>query len=142
MDEIRRAALVTQCAQAVMRFYAALDAGDFAAVAAGMAPDGVWHRQGKALLGPPGVAAALAERPAGRATAHLVQNLVIDLEGEDGATARYMSLVYRNDGHEGKPPPYPLAGPLSIALYADRMRRDAEGDWLVVERRSRRLFGG
>jgi len=30
---------------------------------------------------------------------------------------------------------------LSIAAYADRLRRDEGGAWLVVERRSRRVFG-
>jgi hypothetical protein len=142
MDEVRRAALTMNCAQAVMRFYACLDAADFAGVAAGMAPEGIWHRQGKALQGPAGVAAALAERPAGRATAHLVQNLVVDLHDEDTASAQYMSLVYRNDGHEGTAPPFPLGRPLSIARYTDRMRRGADGVWLTVERRAQRIFGG
>ena len=43
----------------------------------------------------------------------------------------------------GAPPegPAPLGAPLSIAAYADRLRRDEGGAWLVVERRSRRVFG-
>ena len=143
MDEIRAAALTLACQQAVLRFYAALDASDYPAVAAAMAPEGVWHRQGKALRGPAEVRAALAERPAGRVTAHLVQNLVVDLADERNATARYMSLVYRHDAGAGAPPegPAPLGAPLSIAAYADRLRRDEGGAWLVVERRSRRVFG-
>jgi hypothetical protein len=143
VDEIRAAALTLACQQAVLRFYAALDASDYAAVAAAVAPEGVWHRQGKALRGPAEVRAALAERPAGRVTAHLVQNLVVDLADERNATARYMSLVYRHDAGTGAPPegPAPLGAPLSIAAYADRLRREEGGAWLVVERRSRRVFG-
>jgi ketosteroid isomerase-like protein len=140
MDELRRAALILGCQQSVHRFYAALDASDYEAVAACMAPDGVWHRQGKALTGPDQVRTALADRPAGRVTAHLVQNLVIDLEDERSATARYFSLVYRHDGGGGESGPAPLGQPLSISAYADRMRRDGDR-WLVVERRSRRVFG-
>jgi SnoaL-like domain len=143
VDEIRAAALTLACQQAVLRFYAALDASDYAAVAAAIAPEGVWHRQGRALRGPAEVRAALAERPAGRVTAHLVQNLVVDLADERNGTARYMSLVYRHDAGAGAPPegPVPLGAPLSIAAYADRLRREEGGAWLVVERRSRRAFG-
>lgn len=95
------------------------------------------------MRGPAEVRAALAERPAGRVTAHLVQNLVVDLADERNATARYMSLVYRHDAEAGAPPggPAPLGAPLSVAAYADRLRRDEGGAWLVVERRSRRVFG-
>lgn len=143
MDEIRAAALAFACQQAVLRFFVALDASDYETVAAAMAPEGVWHRQGKALRGPAEVRAALAERPAGRATAHLVQNLVVDLADERNAAARYMSLVYRHDAGAEAPPdgPAPLGAPLSIAAYADRLRRGERGAWLVVERRSRRVFG-
>ena len=141
MDELRAAALILGAQQAVLRFYAALDRSDYEGVASGMAPDGVWHRQGKALQGPDAVRAALQERPAGRVTAHLVQNLVIELEGEDEASARYLTLVYRHDGAADAEGPAPLGTPLSIAAGTDRLRRQ-DGAWLVVERRSRRLFGG
>ena len=106
-----------------------------------MAPEGVWHRQGRALRGPDEVLAAVRQRPPGRVTAHLVQNLVVDLMNEDEATARYLSLVYRHDGPAGADEPAPLSAPLSISAGNDRLRR-ANGEWLVVERRSRRLFGG
>jgi ketosteroid isomerase-like protein len=139
MTELEKAAAILGCQQAILRFFLALDGSDFATVAAGMAPDGVWHRQGQALVGPAAVRAALAERPPGRVTAHLVQNLVVDLEGGDAAAARYLSLVYRHDGAAGAAGPAPLDAPLGISLYTDRLCRRS-GDWLVVERRSRRLF--
>lgn len=142
MDELLWAARTLACRQAIHRFYAALDSGDFATVAAAVAPDGVWHRQGKALRGPGDVAQAMADRPAGRVTAHLVQNLVVELQDADTATARYNTLVFRHDGEAGAPPPAPLGVPLSIAAASDRLRRDpATGAWLVVERRSARVFG-
>ncbi|HWX50027.1 MAG TPA: nuclear transport factor 2 family protein [Roseomonas sp.] len=141
MDESRKAALILGCQQAVLRFYSALDAGDFAAVAAAMAPEGVWHRQGRHLRGPGEVAAALAERPAGRITAHLVQNLVIDLLDETTAEARFHSLVYRHDAGPGAEGAAPLGAPLSISRSRDRLRLEG-GEWLVVERGSTRVFGG
>jgi ketosteroid isomerase-like protein len=140
VDEIRKAALITLCAQAIARFWAALDASDHETVARSMAPEGVWHRQGKALRGPEGVRAALAERPAGRVTAHMVQNLVVELADENTATARYFSLVYRHDADRAPEGPVPLGDALSIAAVSDRLRRGADGAWLVVERRSRPVF--
>lgn len=142
MDEMLSTARMLACQQAIHRFYASLDAGDFATVAAAMAPDGVWHRQGKALRGPGDVAQAMTDRRAGRVTAHLVQNLVVDLHDGETATARYNTLVFRHDGPAGAPPPAPIGLPLSIAAAQDRLRRDAaSGAWLVVERRSSRVFG-
>ncbi len=140
MDELHRAAAILGCQQAVHRFFAALDASDYDAVAAGMAPDGVWYRQGKELKGPDQVRTALADRPRGRVTAHMVQNLVVELEDQNTASVRYFSLVYRHDGDGSAPGPAPLGQPLSIASNTDRMRRDGDR-WLVVERRSRRVFG-
>lgn len=142
MDEMLAAARSLACQQAIHRFYAALDTGDFDHLAAAMAPDGVWHRQGKALRGPGDVAEAMADRPAGRVTAHLVQNLVVDLQDGETATVRYNTLVFRHDGAAGAPAPAPIGVPLSIAAAQDRLRRDAaSGAWLVVERRSSRVFG-
>jgi ketosteroid isomerase-like protein len=140
MDELHQAARILGAQQAVLRFYAALDRSDYEGVASGMAPDGIWHRQGKALQGPDAVRAALQERPPGRVTAHLVQNLVIKLDGDHEASAHYLTLVYRHDGTAGAEGPVPLGTPLSIAEGTDRMRQQ-DGTWLVVERRSRRLFG-
>ncbi len=140
MDEVRKAALITLCSQAITRFWAALDASDYETVAKSMAPEGVWHRQGKALQGPDGVRAALAERPTGRVTAHMVQNLVVDLADENTATARYFSLVYRHDAERAPEGPVPLRDALSISAVSDRLRRGPDGVWLVVERRSRPVF--
>ncbi len=142
MDELLATARTLACQQAIHRFYAALVASDFATVAAALAPEGIWHRQGRTLRGPADVATAMAERPAGRVTAHLVQNLVIELAGAEMATARYKTLVFRHDGVPGQDGPAPIGTPLSIAAVTDRLRRDAmSGAWLVIERRSSREFG-
>lgn len=141
-DAMRRLLLKAGCREAVIRFFAALDAGRPGEVARAMAKEGIWHRQGAALQGPAGVAAALASRPAGRVTAHLVQNIVVDLDGDAEAAVHYVVLTYRHDAPAGAPDgPAPLDRPLSIAAYDDRLRRVGD-DWRVLERRSRVLFAG
>jgi len=142
MTDLEHWAAVSGCQQAIHRFYLALDGGDFDTVAACMAEQGVWHRQGRALRGPAEVRQALADRPAGRTTAHLVQNLVIDLDGPHRAAARYMTLVYRVDAAAVPTGPVPLPPPLSISLHRERLSRAADGRWLVEEKRGQRRFGG
>ncbi len=165
MDPVLRTRLTLSCHDAVIRFFGALDDGRLDDVAGAIAEDGVWHRQGKALRGPGEVAQALAARPAGRVTAHLVQNLVVDLDDDHNARVRYLVLTYRHDfpdgsGHAGDTGsagavgaagtagsaggtgaaiPAPLGAPYSIAAYEDRLRASGTR-WLVVERRSRNLF--
>jgi len=141
MTDLERWAAVAGCQQAIHGFYLALDGGDFDAVAACMADRGIWHRQGRTLQGPAEVRQALSDRPAGRTTAHLVQNLVIDLEAPDRASARYMTLVYRVDAPAVPAGPVPLPPPLSISLHHERLSRSLDGRWLVEEKRGQRRFG-
>lgn len=139
MDPVRRAILGMSCQEAVLRFFVALDAGRMDEVASAMADDGVWHRQGAELCGPHEVSRALALRPAGRVTAHLVQNLIVDLADEENATVRYLVLTYRHDASGNAANTPPLEKPLSIAAYEDRMRRSGD-TWLVQKRHSRAVF--
>lgn len=133
---------IVHCSQAIMRFYAALDAGDIEGVAGLMADDGVWHRQGKVLTGPAAVLAALRERPAGRVTAHLVNNLVIDLSADcTTATARYMLLVFRHDREPGERGTAPVEGSLlSITLTTDLWQDRAGLGWRAAHKEGRAVF--
>jgi ketosteroid isomerase-like protein len=131
---------VIGCQQAIHRFYAALDASDMDAVSLAMAEDGVWHRQGQALRGPASVRAALAQRPAGRRTAHLVQNLVVDVIDPGQAQAQFMTLVYRHDADAPVTGAAPLGAPLSISFHRERLVRGDSGVWQFAEKRSERRF--
>ena len=141
MDANLRTTLFLACHEAVLRFFAALDAGRINEVANSFAADGIWHRQGAALRGPDGVAKALAARPAGRITAHLVQNFIADFDDEATARAHYLVLTYRHDAPAASTAPGPMGIPYSIAEYDDRLCRREDGErWLVRERRSRNIF--
>jgi len=131
---------VIGCQQAIHRFYAALDASDMDTVSAAMADDGVWLRQGEALRGPDAVRAALARRPAGRRTAHLVQNLVVDVIDPGRAQAQFMTLVYRHDADAPLTGAAPLGAPLSILFHRERLVRGDSGVWQFVEKESERRF--
>ncbi|MBV6304862.1 nuclear transport factor 2 family protein [Candidimonas humi] len=66
------------CARATLSFFHALDTRRYEDVAALMARDGVWLRQGVELAGPAAVLATLRARPAARATCHVVTNLRVE----------------------------------------------------------------
>ncbi|VCU68250.1 SnoaL-like domain protein [Pigmentiphaga humi] len=142
MHDFDNAAAVIGCQQTIHRFYAALDASDFDTVAACMTGDGYWPRQGRELRGPEQVRAALADRPIGRTTAHLVQNLVVDVQGPGDAIARFMTLVYRVDLPAAAAGPAPLPAPLSISAHEEHLRRSGDGQWLIAKKSARRIFGG
>ena len=130
---------IVDCQQAVHSFYLSLDACDFKTVANLMASDGIWHRQGKELKGPLEVLQALSERPKGRVTAHMVQNLVVHIHNENQASASYLCLVYRCDLSQPSSEPAPMQ-PLSILRYDDTFVKNASGQWLLKSKRSQRIF--
>ena len=140
MDPVEKMLAIVSCEQAIHRFYTALDASDMEAVSAAMAEHGVWYRQGQALRGPGEVSAALAVRPSGRTTAHLVQNMVVDVASPTLARVDYMTLVYRHDAPEPTSEVAPLHVPLSISVHEELLECDGQGNWLVLEKRSRRKF--
>ena len=140
IDTLTELQAVIGCQQAIHRFYAALDASDMTTVSAAMADDGVWLRQGEALRGPVAVQAALARRPAGCRTAHLVQNLVVDVIDPDHAQAQFMTLVYRHDADAPLPGAAPLGAPLSISFHRERLVRTDSGAWKFLEKESERRF--
>jgi len=139
-DDIHETAAIVACLQLTSRFYMALDLADFQSVSGAFLPHGVWHRQGKLLTGPIEVMAALSHRPKGRTTAHLVQNAVVELQGGDSATVRYMTLVYRHDAESLPTLPVPLEAPLSISMNEDGLQRDPDGRWRILSKKSQRHF--
>jgi len=131
-----RNALDCQAAgQQVLAFFAALDQRRHDAVAAMMASDGVWQRQGRALVGPQAVAAALAERDPARETAHIVTNLRTESLGPGRVRVRFYLLAYesRTDGGPAD------AAPRLVAIRAcvDELVAEAAG-WRIASKTSHR----
>jgi len=140
MNKSDQVATVVDCQQAINRFFHALDGHDFAACAASIAADGIWHRKGNPLVGPDAVLADLSGRGPETVSMHMITNCVVTPTADGQADARYYALVYRCDNHVGAPgTAAPLVAPVSILIYEDRLVK-VVNDWLVAERRSRRVF--
>lgn len=120
------------CTMVMTRFFHHLDRGNYEAVAALMAEDGVWVRQGKELVGPDAVLGALRGRPADFVTRHLLSNLLVEITGDREATVAYELSVY---GRKGEEP----AHHMSILTGEDRLLR-TEAGWRIQLKKARPVF--
>jgi hypothetical protein len=139
MNQLEKSISMIECQHAIHSFYMSLDGSDFQAVSSLFASNGIWHRQGKQLVGPAAVLEALLDRPAGRVTAHMVQNVVITVIDTQSASATYLNMVYRCDRKEPSSEPAPMH-PLSILKYVDSFTKDPKGNWLLLSKTSKPIF--
>lgn len=126
-------------AKLLNRFFHCLDDGRYEEMAELMAPDGVWHRQGKALQGPAAVLAAMRERPAGLVSRHVVSNLVVDAAAEDRAEAAFYATVFAHSGAPGAQPPAPMELPFQLAVFRATALRGGDG-WRIGQLSSTPAF--
>jgi hypothetical protein len=113
-----------------------LDDGEFEAVAALFAAEGVWHRMGVPMIGPQGVLVGLRARPSDLSTRHLVTNMVVK-EAESGVTARYYVTIFEHKGAVSEAPP--IALPHAIFLSTDSLV-EAHGGWQFTSRSPKLVF--
>jgi hypothetical protein len=117
-------------AQSVIRFFRALDDREYGTLAALLAPDGVWHRQGKALHNEAEILAAMASRSATMRIHHLLTNVFAEPHGEEAEVTAYM-LVVRHDSKAEPTGPSPLTGIENIRTIRGRLRQTPQG-WRIV----------
>ncbi|TCT09439.1 nuclear transport factor 2 family protein [Paralcaligenes ureilyticus] len=124
------------CSDVTLSFFHFLDTRRYLDLAALMAPDGVWLRQGQRLLGPDAVLAALNARSATRTTCHVVSNIRVSLFEQSGARhARvFFYLTAYDDG----------ASPEQTGLHLVAIRDccdeliETEHGWRILEKSSHR----
>jgi hypothetical protein len=126
---------ISMCRNQVMGFFRDLDENDYEGLTARMAPDGVWHRQGKVLAGREAVRQALAQRSATMRIHHLITNLLADTVDDTRCVMRGYMLVVRHDAGKPLAGPAPLSGIENIrTTHVELTRRD--GTWLVARMRN------
>jgi uncharacterized protein (TIGR02246 family) len=109
-------------------FFRAWDAREVETVAPLMASDGTWLRGGKTKTGPDGVREAMAERKQGTTTAHIVDNVYVEREGDRLAAACYVTTYNEPSPEDGSTAP--MAEPRSIVAY--RFLLAAAGEGLII----------
>jgi len=116
----------------ISRFFLFLDERRYGDLSALMSPDGVWHRQGKALRGPGDVTEAMKSRPGGATTRHLVTNFVIDVTDSTHAEATFYLAVFFHGADTPPKLPVPLELPRHISIFSAKFVRGASG-WKVAD---------
>lgn len=130
-DEADRCA----CARVTLSFFHALDTRRYEDVAAFMAPDGIWLRQGAELEGPAAVLAALQARPASRTTCHVVTNLRV--EAEAGHAPQRARVHFYLTAYDDADPSGHGMRLVAIRDCCDELVRTEQG-WRVWRKSSRR----
>jgi hypothetical protein len=124
--------------EAMHRFYYYLDERRYEDMAAMMASDGVWFRQGTELRGPAEVLQALRLRAADSSVRHVMANGFADLDTQGEASVQIYQTVYKGHAAQGEVPVAP--GPDSMSAVSARLRSGEGGRWQIVSLRSSRKF--
>lgn len=125
-------AAMKQCENQVMLFFRHLDERSYDALAALLAPDGIWRRQGKVLRGPQQVLNALQQRSPTMKITHIITNLVFDKYDTQCCTMRGYMQVIRHEPGGPVQGPCPLQGIESIRNVQIQMHQVADS-WLIAE---------
>lgn len=139
MERERDTAVEIECAKTTLTFFHLLDLRDGGGCAALIAVDGVWERQGKVLRGREAVSGALAERPTGRKTCHLVTNVVVTALGPREAKVDFCLLTFEGADSQDSAPP--VGRPAGIRRCVDEMVLTDEG-WRIARKSSAQVFRG
>ncbi|MCI3207375.1 MULTISPECIES: nuclear transport factor 2 family protein [Pandoraea] len=129
------------CHDLVMRFVLCNDRRDPHGLAALFAEKGVLVRpNGETLVGRAAIAAAYADRPAGRLTRHLVGNVLIDVTSATGAIGSSTVLLWSGSAQD-VPGPFgrPAQGRQVMGEFEDTFVRTAQG-WRIARREARFTF--
>jgi hypothetical protein len=131
-------AIEWDCARTLTRFFNYFDQWRYDDMAALFAPDGVWHRQGKALQGA-AIMAALNARSRTQTVRHVITNIQVDVV--DAVTAEFILYVtaYMHDSgaKAAKPPKIQMPALLLVVPGAMAKRGD---DWKIAQMSMNREF--
>lgn len=127
------------CAQLLIRFFNAFDAFRYDEMASLFMPDGVWHRQGKALAGRAAILAALRERSPTQIARHVVTNLEIVVTDSGRARSLLYLTAYRHDSGETPREPPEIAAPFLLLTVPGSLARTDEG-WRIASLTMTRTF--
>ncbi|GAC1341935.1 MAG: hypothetical protein NVSMB18_15030 [Acetobacteraceae bacterium] len=115
----------------VLRFFRALDDRDYGLLAALLAPDGAWHRQGAVLRNEADIMQAMASRSPTMRIHHLLTNVYAEVRSETEAEVTAYMLVVRHDSKAAPTGPSPLSGIENIRTMRARLRQTGER-WQIV----------
>jgi hypothetical protein len=133
-------AIEWDCAQLLTRFFNDFDQWRYGAMADAFAPDGVWHRMGKASQGRAAVLETLNARSTTQAVRHVVTNIQVDVKDDRAADFLLYITAYQHDTGT-KPAATPkIRGPSLVLSVPGRLVRTGDDGWKIAEMSMNRAF--
>jgi hypothetical protein len=103
------------------------------------APDGVWHRQGRALRGPEAILAVLEQRSTTQTIRHVVTNVEVTVLDADTARSLLYVTAYQHDtGEQATAPPVIRSPSLLLTVPGELVRTD--DGWKISSLTMTRVF--
>ena len=132
-------AIEWDCAQLLIGFFNAFDAWRYHDMVALFAPDGVWHRQGKALRGADAILDVLNARSRTQVVRHVVTNVQITVIDESHCDSRLYITAYISDTGSKPTEPPTIASPSLLLDVPGKLVRTGEG-WRIASLTMTRVF--
>lgn len=122
------------CEDAILRFTAHFDAGQYREMERYFSVDGIWKRRDGDIEGIEQLRVQMAKRKPDRVMRHVISNVRTTLHSADHATVdSYVTLYMHVYGDQPAPVQAPLGGPVVVGRYKDEMRR-IDGCWKIQVR--------
>jgi hypothetical protein len=136
MDDETRRIIEDECTKLSIAYARHVDFKEYDQFVGLFAQDGELNTTGKAVKGREKITKAMALRPEGLRSRHVLTNIYIKVIDEDHAEGLSYLSLYRHTG-EGldvnDQSPRIISGPFAIGHYADRFVRTGEG-WRFASR--------
>ena len=136
-DEAR--AVEWDCAQLLIRFFNEFDAWRYREMVKLFAPDGVWHRQGRALRGTDAILAVLEQRSTTQTVRHVVTNVQVTVLDADTAKSLLYVTAYQHDTGEHAIAPPVIRSPSLLLEVPGELVRTEDG-WRISSLTMTRVF--
>ena len=131
-------AIEWDCTQLLTRFFNAFDAWRYDDMVAAFAPQGVWHRAGKALTGG-AILEALDARSRTQTVRHVVSNIQVDVVDAEAADFVLYVTAYMHDSGTKATKPPKISSPYLLLVVPGRLIR-LGGDWKIASMHMNREF--
>jgi hypothetical protein len=139
MDRFIARAIEWDCAQLLTRFFNDFDQWRYDAMAAAFAPDGVWHRMGKASQGRAAILETLNARSTTQTVRHVVTNIQVDVKGAGSAEFLLYITAYQHDSGTKPSTPAKIRGP-GLVLSVPGTLAKIGPDWKIASMAMNRVF--
>lgn len=132
-------AIEWDCAQILVRFFNEFDAWRYREMVKLLAPDGVWHRQGRALKGADAILAVLEQRSTTQTVRHVVTNVEVTALDADRAKSLLYVTAYQHDTGEKAAAVPVIRSPSLLLVVPGELVRTQDG-WKISSLTMTRVF--